>query len=215
MTQLDDHALVKKEAVKSGDIISVAFGVFGSLLIGSAFVQPGHSLNGARILGAIGCFSASCIAERFREEHLESLEKAIGFQREIRSAHIRQESNNIAAIEAVKRDVSVFDATPKAQWPIIAERLGLPIPQEPEKKYYDPPIAVAQPQIIIEDPGLGYDPEKEESSAVPKLILAAEVEEWMESIDAPQGLIDEWRHAPGYAIQVEDDQAIILRKDHV
>ena len=221
MSVLDNHAKQKQDAVNGWDIVSSFLGITGLCLLGSACIQPGHSLNQFRLPGALLLFGASAAAERLRETDLASLDRAVQFRDSIKTERIKRAVLHEQALKDLEEEEQLFQLVPRDRWGAVAEKLGLTPPNyeirnQQQAPQIPEPLVQGLPQsaaVMEADPCVdGYDPEKDKAIN-DCIIFAEQVAQWFEDRLAilPESLIKEWKADPGYAIQVKDGVAKILR----
>jgi hypothetical protein len=222
---IDQRVKTKSWEIKGKDYLSFACGLVGTACIATAFLQPGNKMNGLRLLSGLSCFAASCVVERMRSEDLESLSRAIGYQKQILSAKIQRETVLQATADDLLREQEIYARVHESQHGEMFDRTGIAPP---------PKMAVPEPQPVqIETPDLGprntvafmqdpceggYDPETRESEASSSgtaMIFADQVEAWFAEKEGmlDDYFIEEWRANPGIAIKVEGTTAKIIKGD--
>lgn len=226
--KLDLFTRTKKEAVRGQDMISMGLGILGGALLAISVVQPKSAVNALRVPLSVAMFAGSVIAERIREEHLESMQNALGYQKSIDSERIKRDTFHLNTLKDLQEELEVFQAAPKHLWPILADKLGYSIPPEKDQfvatSYYgdvaEPSVDTGyQSNVALQDPSADYDPEESESKGDTSncsVIFAAQVKGWMEAnIDLiPESLAEAWKSSPGYAIEINDGKVKILRSEN-
>lgn len=220
--KLDLFTRTKKEAVRGQDMISMGLGILGGALLSISVVQPKSAVNALRVPLSVAMFFGSVIAERIRDEHLESMRNALGYQKCIDTERIKRDTFHLNTLKDLQEEIEVFEAAPKHLWPILADKLGYNIPPENvATSYYgdtpEPSVDTGyQSNVALQDPSADYDPEESESkgdNSNCSVIFAAQVKGWMEAnIDLiPESLDEAWKRSPGYAIEINDGKVKILR----
>jgi hypothetical protein len=216
---LKEHEQKKKNQVSLLDRISMGLGAMGGCLIIACILQPGSNANSARLVAGFSFFAASVGAERVREEDVESLERAIGLQKEIKSERIRLDVALNEKLHRIDYAEAVFAVAPIDRHVEIAQELGVAPPnyEARQPKQSQPAAAApASPTATMPDPTGDFDPEPPEPGSIGQewgFISAEFVEDWFKKMGSqlPQGLINEWRDRPGEAIEVDGVNVKIIR----
>jgi hypothetical protein len=126
--KLQQHLATKKEAVRGWDILSAGLGITGLFLIGSCLIQPREKINAIRLPVAVIVMAGSCAAERLRESHLLSLDKAVEFSQSIQSEKIRKDTLLEATIDDLQLEEIAYQRISQDRWADLAERTGIAPP---------------------------------------------------------------------------------------
>jgi hypothetical protein len=213
MSKLQEHKQLKAHKVNGWDIISAGLGIAGTLLIGISAIQPKNPINIVRVPFSFLLFAGSVTAERLRESDLLSLDRALEYEKAIKSERIKIDTTLQERLHHIQAAEEFYAQVPIDRHAEVAAIVGMNPPNYAARQS-DPLVQamsepVSQTAIAEEVEPTGDDPETKESS----FIVAANVAEWFEQMGdrAPESLLNEWKQKPGIGIEITDGQAFVVR----
>jgi hypothetical protein len=218
MSKLQEHKQLKAHKVNGWDIISAGLGIAGTLLIGISAIQPKNPINIVRVPFSFLLFAGSVTAERLRESDLLSLDRALEYEKAIKSERIKIDTTLQEQLHHIQAAEEFYAQVPIDRHAEVAAIVGMNPPNHAARQL-DPMVQamsepVPQTAMTEEVEPTGDDPETREASDSTTFIMAANVAEWFKQMGdrAPEALLSEWKNLPGIGIEITGKKAFVVRQ---